>query len=165
MGTTPNLILAQLETRLRTALSLTAMQCYVSAAPAYIEGQDQRVLQIGPGSEEKDGPGNGAQDGGLLIRRMRIVFTYWYRLKLDKHGHSREVLLDAGTGIMDFFQSLKDKLALTWLKTNGVFLLTEPMRWENESQPSWHDADAGVMRKDAYYSASWGEDRPSSVTL
>lgn len=156
-------IIDALVTALRT-LSLTpalnARTCYPIAAPAYIEGQEQLVLQVQPGMIAPDGAGKGSQEGGALERMMTVDVTIWMRLKLDSHARSEIAMMRATVSLMDVCNKVKMLLGLTYLKG----LLTEPIWYLGESMTEVFDEDAGVYRRDMTFGCKWGERLPRTLT-
>ncbi len=146
---------------IRKKLDLTKDQCYPILAPIYVEGQEQRVVQVCPREVAPTDSPDGGQTGGFLYRRMSIQMTTWYRLKLDQHQHSEILLLEASEGFMDFVNSILEVFKETTL--GG--LLTERMRYIGESATVWHDIDAGVARRDINFHVLWAEALPIAITL
>ena len=160
VNTTPNEVLDYFVKMLRSKLGLSDIQCYKSIAPAYIEGQDETVLQVCPGAENPLGGGDGYQDGGSLVRTLGVSVTIWRRVHLDMHGHSSIALAEEGTGMMDLCETIREVFAMTVL--GG--LIHEPVRYVGATAPTWYDADGGILRRDISLSATWGVDLPTTAT-
>ncbi len=146
---------------IRNRLGLAKAQCYPILAPIYVEGQDQRVVQVCPREVNPSEAPDGGQTGGWLYRRMAIQMTSWYRLKLDQHQHSEIMLTEASDGFLDWINSIREVFDETTL--GG--LLTERMRYVGESATSWHDIDAGVARRDINFHVLWAQTLPIAITL
>lgn len=159
--TTNNQIIKACVNGIRNILSLSASQCYPILAPIYVEGQEQRVVQVVPRDVAPTDAPDGGQTGGWLYRRMSIQITAWYRLKLDQHQHSEVMLTKESEGFLDFINSIREIFDETTL--GG--LLTERMRYIGESATVWHDIDAGVARRDINFQALWAQTIPLAVTL
>ena len=142
--------------------ALNATTCYAIAAPAYIEGQDQLVLQICPGAVTlgQSVGGRGAQEGGALFREVSLVIAVWYRLKLDLHGQSQQAMMLATKNLMSVCDAIRQVLALTYLRNE----VTEPLWYSGESDTEVYDPDGGVYRRDIYFSGSWAAAMPRQLT-
>lgn len=146
---------------IRNKLGMTKDQCYLSIAPMFIDGQNPEVLQVCTGSAQKYGGGDGAQQGGAILTKCFYTLTYWYKLKLDMHGRSEQVLIEGADNVLTMFAKLRTIFA----QTNLGMTLYEMVLWEGETATNWYDIDEGVLRRDMTLSAPYGYDTPSFQTL
>ena len=153
---TPRQICERIATGLRNKLTLTSAQVYVSAVGGYIEGQDLETVQIVPGGTRPSGDGEGAQDGGGLLREEFIVLWCWFTLHWDMHQMTQEALIKATEGILDKLERIRGVFALTNL--GGVTL--EPMAWRGTSPVMVQDPEQGILFATITLSAKIGEYLP-----
>lgn len=146
---------------LQVKIPLTKQQCYPAIVADYVPGQSQRVVQVIPGDVVPTGAPDGGQVGGYLFRQIRINLVIWWRVKYDQHRHSEQVIIRDAEGFLDFTNTVREVFDLTTL--GG--LLTERVGYEGESPSSWHDYDAGVVRRDLTMNAKWACALPFSATL
>ena len=92
----------------RKLLTLKPPECYQSIDAVYIEGQAKRVIQVIPAAIRPYGGGEGLQTGGSLFRKLIVQQTVWFRLKLDRHKRSEQVLTKESDGFLDFFEELRE---------------------------------------------------------
>ena len=156
---------------LQNKLSLTFQQCHIAAARTYVRGQGQRVLKIVPDRITTDGGANGGQRGNLLQRRLWVTVWVWYRLKTDMPGLTVDLVTKDAQGMIDFVQSVKDVLKLTFLgyaihgNASSGSLLMEPMYYESETTTQWHDEAKGEAYRGIVWSMPFGEVLPNTQTL
>lgn len=148
-------------TGLREKLALNNSQCYAVLAPIYVEGQHKRVVQVIPGAQSPAGGPEGGQTGGYINRRLDITLTIWFRLKLDQHSKSVQMLVRESQGMLDFTKSVTDLFGNTYL--GG--LLTERAYYQGESATSWENIDAGVARRDVRLAMFYTCRLPTAVTM
>ena len=171
MASNELLIINRTVNGLRNVLKLTPQQCYPSIQRAYIDGMPDRTIQVVPGSIRADGKGDGAQSGGTLIRRIAVTLWVWYRLKTDMRQMSVDMLTAETQGMIDFTESVRSVLKLTYLghQTLGDAttpnVLMEQMFYVGETNTEWHDVQKGIAFRGITYSAPWFETLPTSVTL
>lgn len=161
--TTPANIINEIVTAIRTlplSPALTSKTCYPVAAPGYVDGQDQLVIQVALGPVNPEGAGKGSQEGGAIERVETAEITIWLRLKLDMHRRNEIVMMKAATNLMSVCAQIFDLLKYTYLKG----LVTEPLWYVGESATEEYDADAGVYRRDVSFSWKRGDALPISLT-
>lgn len=159
-NTTPNKVVDYVVDMLRRYMKLSDQECYKSVNAAYIEGQNETVLQVVPGGASTQGGGDGYQDGGSLARTLSITVTIWRRMKLDVHHQSQAVLEQEGTGMLDLCETIRAVFSMT----NLAGLVDEPIRYVSETATSWYDIESGVVRRDIALSATWAVDLPTTAT-
>lgn len=142
-------------------LGLKGPECYQSIDAVYVDGQAKRVVQVIPAGIRPYGGGQGGQTGGFQFRKLMIQHTVWWRLKLDRHKRSEQVLTKESDGLLDFFESLREIYDMTVL--GG--LLTERMTYEGETAGNWFDVNKGVVRRDLTLGAVFACELPTVVTL
>jgi len=146
---------------LRNRMSLEVTECYVSIAPAYIEGQQRTVLQVSLGAGFTTGGGDGYQEGGGLVRDFKVTITVWRRMKIDRHGASEHVLISEAENMIDIFDQIRDIFSMTVL--GG--LVDEPVHYDSETTTSWYDADKGILRRDITFSNVFALELPRTASL
>jgi len=161
MPSTPNLILQYFCLGIIAKLGIDSQSCFPSITPALDLGWEGDVqIQVCPGSAAPDGGGKGNQDGGALIIRQNFNLIVFYRLNIDPHGRSDQILTQNATGLTDFVEKMKDIFLNTYLNNMSI----ERIRYEGETQPVWTDAERGIVQKQVTYSANYGRDLPG-ITL
>jgi hypothetical protein len=155
------IILDRMATQIADVLALSDQEVYPTSPPTYVEGQGPVVVQVCPGDGVPEGDGYGAQDGGGLIRRMRITTVWWFRVNLDERGKATEALTEAYVGMCDSFERVEDRLLVTTL--GG--LLCDMLRWEGETEPTWFDEDQGIWRCDQKWSAAYARKLSPEATI
>jgi hypothetical protein len=140
--------------------ALNDTTCYDIAAPAYLEGQQQLVIQVCPGAVNPDGPGKGSQEGGALERTLMVTVTVWLRLKLDPHRRTAIAMRKYSNSLMSVCAQIRQLMALTWLGD----VLTEPVWYVGESATESYDEDGGVYRRDIMFTATRGDALPIALT-
>lgn len=152
---------------LRQGMGLTESQAYPSAVSMYVEGQDERVVQVVMGADRPDGAGMGAQDGGgAVLLSANVTLTIWYRCNLDQHQYSQDALYELDRGLSDFAGKVKQNFAFTFFQLmDGTFMLFEPIKYAGSTPASFFDEDRGVLRKDVNFLVKWADDLPTQVTL
>lgn len=159
---TQRLIVEAMVAGIRDKLELKTTECYPILAPMYVEGQAKRVVQVIPGGVNPSGSApRGGQTGGNLQRRQAITLTIWWRLKIDRHMQSVQLLIKESEGFLDFANTVREIFDMTTL--GG--LLTEPMYYDGETGTSWADMDKGICRRDINLSGMWACRRPEVATL
>lgn len=140
---------------------MTEAQVYVSAVGGYVEGQNPNVIQVVFGGTQNMGAGNGAQDGGGLLRNERLVLWCWFTLNYSVRGLSQAELITVSAGILDQLEKIRGVLALTTL--GGVSI--EPLVYGGTSPVIVYDEDKGVFYATIVYTAAIGESQPDAATL
>lgn len=121
-----------------------------------------------PGAMRPDGPGQGAQAGGALIRKQRFSITMYTRSKLDPHSMSESELLDNAFGTSPTFQSLVDIFGYTFFgqPDGSGCLLIEPLWFaQDQGQNMWEDKDNGIVSRQFNWDAVYAEPQPSKITI
>ena len=153
---------------------LTEDQVYPVLKEHYIDGQPPVVVQIVTGAENVDNPGGGTRD-----RTFAVNLCIWMRLNLDPHGWSKQLLVEAEQGMLDFCEQIAGRhgifsmtvLAnvLTDQSDADLFhpdaLLTEPLEYRTASEPVWLDEEAGVAYRILGFSGMLVENLPDTVSL
>lgn len=146
---------------LRNKFQLGQDQVYPIIAPAYVIGQNPRVIQVSPSTESTDGEGSGAQAGGALIEILQIRLTFWYRLNTDEYKRSDQMLTEEYWGFMAWCNNVRNSLLLTTL--GGV--LYRPMVFISATEPSWYDEEESVARRDMLWQAPFARNLPTELTM
>lgn len=154
-------VLKCFEVALRNKVPLTEDQAYVSAVSAYIEGQNDLVVQIIGGDVSPDFSPEGGQEGGGLQRALTVTLSCWFRKKFDMHGRNDFALTEASDGILDFMQQLRRLFRYT----NLGGLLIGPVWYSGETATATFDADRGILRREMNFSAPFRETMPRQETL
>lgn len=150
-----NLVCQYCKNGLIRKLNLSQSQVFISVSEAWDSAWSEPItVLIIPGAASQDGKGAGDQEGGLLFRRQQIKFVTFYRVHLDQYSASEIELTAATTGLLDFFEAVRGVFAYTYFgNADGTnCTLTDPMRWESESQTTWIDQALGIVRRDLVYS-------------
>ncbi len=146
---------------LRNTMQLSNDSCYVIFAPLYIKGMSPRTLQISGGGSVDDTTEDGGQQGGSIQRRFRMRISFWNTVKMDMPLMSETALLEDALGFKEWMKSVRDRLGLTTL--GGASL--EPLRFDGETDPVWHDVALGVGVAYMNISATYRADMPTIFTL
>lgn len=149
-------------------LNLDPTQCQIASKktfdPLWV---GKPFYQVVPGESRPAGQGDGAQDGGSLIRVMPVTVTYTNQLNLDQYSASAETLVRLNDGSLQEFEDIRQVFAYTFFGTadGSSCLLMEPVRISSESETSWADQESGVYERDFRFSCMYGLTLPSGVTL
>jgi hypothetical protein len=153
---------------LRQQLNLNESQAFPSIMPVLDPGYEgQLQIQVVPGAVSTEGKGKGAQEGGALIRMQSFKHVVFYRLKMDQHGRSDQILTENANGILDLFERMRRIFESTFLalgpqRTN---LLIEPMWYAGESETIWNDPELGIVQRSITWNCVFERDLPNEVTL
>lgn len=123
---------------------LALSQVYEAAVADYVDGSPPLVIQIIPGDVAPAGGGDGAQDGGGLVRGVRVTLCVFRRMLYDQRQRSAEALTRSSQGILDLFDAIRAIFALT---TFGG-LLAEPVKYAGETVTQWENVDKGILRRE-----------------
>jgi hypothetical protein len=146
-----------LQANLKTAMSMTDSQCFITKSADYIEGQQPAVLQIVPGNGQPEGGGSGFQIGGCLHQNVTVNFCYWVRVNTDLPGYSANATL----ACLDGIDEVKAFMRMTWL--GGA--LSKPAEYLNESEVHEAEPGCGVFYKTASYKISFMDGAVDAETL
>lgn len=158
---------------LQRKLSLDASQVFPAIAPDYDPiWKGDTIIEAIVGAASTDGGGEGAQDGGALLRKFSITLWVFYRCKLDQYSHSEMLLIEAGKGLLEIFEAIRGIFGLTCFPTTATpagldsdYLLYKPLKWASESETTWEDFDIKVARRSMTFNASYTVDVPTEPTL
>lgn len=152
---TPNLLAQYFVLGLRLKLGLDPQSCFPSILPMLDVGWEGDLqIQVTPGSSQPDGGGKGNQAGGALIIRQNFDLTIFYRLNVDPHGRSDQILTENSTGLIDICEKVKNLFKHTFLNNMSI----ERIAYEGESSTSWIDSDRGLVQRRISFSANYGSD-------
>jgi len=172
VNTSPDNQIAQLiANAIQRRMGMNPQDCFVAAAPDYDPkwGGDF-IVEVVPGNWQPYGPGNGAQEGGALLREQPFVLWCFYRAKLDQYSRSTMLLIEAERGILDRFEVMRQLFAMTQLPmvdtpTVDDFALLEPIEWGGESKTEWEDPSLRVVRRSMTLICRYGENLPGSASI
>lgn len=157
---------------LRRRLNLSETQCFEAIAPDYspVWGGNP-IIEVVPGQSIPYGEGQGAQEGGAILRKQTVTLYVFLKLNLDQIGMSEQILTNANQNLMDIFKQIRALFALTCfplspeINSPDQYLLFEPMKWAGESPTVWEDPKLYVAMRSVSFDAVYGVELPIEETL
>src|ERR1700734_287544 len=108
---TPNeevkLLMQFITVALRRRLNMSETQVFPAIAPDYSLAFGNPQIQVCPGGSTPHGTGNGAQDGGALLRLQTITLHCFLQLQMDQQGQSQQLLMNAHDNLTDLFKKIR----------------------------------------------------------
>lgn len=159
----PNLIASSIVNGLRSSLNWNETQAFISIKPVLDMGWQGMVqAQVVLMGEKPYKGGRGQQEGGGLMRTRDVDIAVFYRMNLDVHGESSELLTREATGLSDLIETIRGIFEFTYLdyhpnQTISEYLLLEPMFLKNISDPVWEDEENGIARQTITYETNYGQ--------
>ena len=156
MTTTPKQIAIASVNGLRRALNLTDNQVKAGIArypklPGWKQGPNFLVV---PGGDQPDGAGEGAQEGGDLLRRIHLSVVIYDRSLRDMVGES-EVVITKNDSILDWSEKVLGVFRYTFEADQQYSFLTgllvEPLFYAGTSEVMPEDPDNGWYRREVYF--------------
>ena len=169
MKTTPKQIALAAVNGLRRQLNLSESQVKAGFArypkpPAWKQFPNMLVI---PGADQPDGAGDGAQDGGDLLRRIHLTVVVYDQSLRDMVNES-EVALLKDDGIMDWTERVLSVFRYSFEGGNPYSflggLLIEPLFYMGTSEASWEDIELSICRREISFSSLF-ETQLTNVSL
>lgn len=167
-ASTESLICSYFRTALIVKLGLDPSQCSVGIVKVRDSNwQGKPYYLVVPGAARINGPGQGAQYGGSLIRSQEISVIYFGQLNTDQYSLSPEMALNETMGTLDAFERIRQIFAYTFLgNTDGTnCLLDEPVMLGTEGQSVLEDPDLGVFSREFRFVVQYAITLPGALTL
>lgn len=172
MTTSPDRQIAQwIVEGIQRRLNDDQTQVFPCAVPDFDPAWQARfIIEVQPGPMQPYGDGDGAQDGGALLREQTFTLWGFWRANLDQFSKSVMLLIEAEQGILDRFEVLRQLFSFTQFPTitaptTSDFALLEPVRWRGESATQWEDAALRIVRRSMTLVCRYGVTLPDAAAL
>lgn len=127
----PKAIAVRIVEQLREKLDMDDSNCYVAAFTTWVEGsQHDKIVQVVPSESSPWPGGDGAQEGGELIRLQTYTIGIWFVSQMDPHQMTEHALVELSDGVLDFCERVRTMLTGADL---GFSQQCEQMRFRSES--------------------------------
>ena len=149
-------------------LDLDPSQVSIAVAKVFDKNYEGKPFYlVVPGAPRPSGPGQGAQQGGTLFRKMNVSVFQYGQSKLDQHSLSSSMLIDTTIGSLDQAEAIRQVFAYTFFgdADGSNCLLSQPLLVVSESAVVIEDPNTGVFSREFVFEAEYGLTMPSGVTL
>jgi hypothetical protein len=149
-------------------LALDDSQCVIGLTkmvdPAWL---GKPLFLVVPGDSRPLGRGDGAQEGGSIMRSMNVSVYFFGRNKLNQHSLSYSAITDNTLGTMDTFEQVRRLFSMTLFGNadGSGALLTEPLKLVSESKTTWEDEQTGIYSREFVFKCTYTAFLPDYITL
>jgi hypothetical protein len=164
-------ILKYIAAGIRRVLKYSETECFVAAAPDYDPiWKPPFIVEVTPGSQSPYDGGNGAQDGGYLLREQNIILHCFHRGQLDAFSKSTMLIVEHNLGLIDRMEAIRQLFDVTSLPiianpTPTSFVLIEPIKFVGMGKVEWEDPTIKLIRRTLTLLVRYGTAMPESHNL